>query len=115
MNNEKEFVLEKTAKEYYASGREEFEKKRYNSAVVLYFKALIALTDLFILEQTGNTPSSHINRFKILKEKFPKIYSLIDKDFPYYQDSYVQIMSSELAEVIKEDVQTMAEKLNLEL
>jgi len=39
----------------------------------------------------------------------------MDKDFPYYQDSYVQIMSKELAEVIKNDAKTMAEKTKIKL
>jgi hypothetical protein len=62
------------------------------------------------LQKTGNTPSSHNERFKITKEKFSEVYNLLDKDFPFYQSSYVQIMGRELAEVIKDDAKTMAEK-----
>jgi len=35
----KKEVLERTAKEYFSSAREEFAKERYNSSVVLFFKA----------------------------------------------------------------------------
>ncbi len=108
----KEEILIKSGKEYFYSGNDEFNKGRYNSAVVLYFKALVSFCDLYVLQKTGNTPSSHIDRFKITKEKFPEVYDLLDKDFPFYQSSYVQIMTKELAEVIKDDAKIMAEKTN---
>ncbi|MCF7872552.1 hypothetical protein K9L97_05975 [Candidatus Woesearchaeota archaeon] len=111
----KKDILEKTAKEYYEMGKEAFEKGRNNSAVVLFFKALVALSDLFVFQKTGRTPSSHNDRFQITKNKFHSVYLLLDKDFPFYQDSYVQIMSKDLAEVIKKDVQTMAKKTKTKL
>ncbi len=64
------------------------DKERYNSAVVLYFKALVSFSDLYVLQKIGDTPSSHNDRFKITKEKFPEVYNLLDKDFPFYQSSY---------------------------
>ncbi len=115
MNLEKENILIKTAKEYFYSTEENFNKQRYNSAVVLYFKSLIALTDLYILQKTGTTPSSHTSRFKICEEKFQDIYNIIDKNFPFYQDSYTQIMNQELAEVIRNDAKIMARKTETEL
>jgi uncharacterized protein (UPF0332 family) len=110
MNNEKKEILQKTAKEYLDSAEEELEKSRYNSAVVLYFKSLISYTDLFILQKLNITPSSHTSRFKICKKNFIEVYNLIDKDFPFYQDSYSHLMTKELAEVIKDDAQTLAKK-----
>ncbi|MBI2629632.1 hypothetical protein HYW76_00865 [Candidatus Pacearchaeota archaeon] len=115
LNNVKIGVLVKNAKEYFNSAEEELTKNRYNSAVVLYFKSLVALIDLYILEKTGDTPSSHNSRFSIVKERYPEVYNLLDKDFPFYQSSYVQNMSKELAEVIKNDAKIMAEKTNIEL
>jgi len=108
-------ILENTAKEYYETGAENLEKKRYNSAVVLFFKALVALSDLFLLQQTGETPSSHTDRFKVTKEKFPEVYNLLDKDFPFYQDSYNVIMTQELAEVIKDDAREISRKTKTQL
>ncbi len=111
----KEEILEKTAREYFSSANENLKKERNNSAVVLFFKALVALTDLYVYQQTGNTPSSHNDRFRILEEKFQEVYNLLDKNFPFYQDSYIQIMSKELAEVIKNDAETMAKKTKVKL
>ena len=108
-------ILEKTAKEYFDAGQDELKKRRYNSAVILFFKSLVALTDLYVLQKTGKTPSSHTQRFRITQEKFPEVYDLLDKDFPFYQDSYIQIMTKELADVIKNDAQTLAKKTKTEL
>lgn len=111
----KEEILKKSAKEYYQSGTEELAKGRNNSAVVLFFKTLVALIDLYVLQQTGNTPSSHNDRFRKIQDSFPEVYNLLDKDFPFYQNSYIQIMTKELAEVIKDDAKFMAEKTKVEL
>lgn len=111
----KKEILEKTAREYFNSAEDELKKERYNSAVVLFFKSLVSLIDLYLLQKIGKTPSSHNERFAITKERFPEVYELLDKDFPFYQNSYIQIMSKELAEVIKEDAQTLAKKTNFKI
>lgn len=112
---EKRDILIKSGKEYFYSAEDEFKKERYNSSVVLYFKALVSFSDLYVFQKTGDTPSSHNDRFRITKEKFPEVYDFLDKDFPFYQSSYVQIMNKELAEVIKEDAKVMAEKTQVKL
>lgn len=114
-NNSKEEILRQTAREYFSAGEDEFRKERYNSALVLFFKSLVALIDLYILQKTGNTPSSHTERFRVCQEKFLDVYNLLDKDFPFYQDSYVHITTKELAEVIKDDAETMAKKTKVNL
>ncbi len=111
----KEEILEKAGREYYESAEDDLNKDRYNSAVVLYFKALATFSDLFLLKEMGKSPSSHNERFRITEEKFTDIYDLLDKDFPFYQDSYTKIMSKELAEVIKNDAETVAEKAKVKL
>jgi len=83
INKMKFQILEKTAKEYFQSAEDELNKHRNNAAVVLYFKCLVALIDLYILQKTGITVSSHTKRFKLLKSKFPQIYNILDKDFPF--------------------------------
>jgi len=115
MNEEKKLILEKNAKEYFIEGKEALAKKRFNSASVLFFKTLVSLIDLYLLQKTGKAPSSHTERFIICKNKFPEVYDLLDKDFPFYQDSYVQTLSKEIAEVIKEDAETMAKKTEIKL
>ena len=108
-------VLEKTAKEYFEAAEDEFNKGRFNSAVVLFFKSLVALIDTYILQKTGKTPSSHTERFRTTEENFQDVYDILDKDFPFYQDSYNILMTKELAEVIREDAEYMAKKANIKL
>jgi len=115
MDEEKKKILIKNAKEYFDSGQDDFGKERYNSALVLFFKCLIALVDLYVLQKTGQTPSTHSSRFYITRNSFPEVYDLIDKDFPFYQNSYIQIMTKDLVEVVKEDAEIMARKTQVEL
>lgn len=109
----KEEILKKTTKEYYDVAISLDNKP--NSSIILLFKSLIALVDLYLLQKTNETPSSHSKRFRIVEEQFPDVYDILDRDFPFYQDSYNLIMSKELVEIIKNDVQTMAEKTKVEL
>jgi uncharacterized protein (UPF0332 family) len=115
MNNEQKEILENNAREYFSSGNEALLGGKYNSSVVLFFKSLIALADIYVLNKTGEAPSSHSNRFKILEQSFPEIYKIVDKDFPFYQNSYVQLMTKELAEIIQNDTKIMAEKAEVKL
>jgi len=115
MKNKKEVILATSAREYFKIAEFSLDGGNYNSAVVLYFKSLVALCDLYLLKETGNAPSSHSSRFRIAEEHFPEIYNLLDKDFPFYQNSYNQKMSKELAEVIKNDAEFVAEKIEVDL
>ena len=76
---------------------------------------MVSFVDLYLLQETGNTPSSHTERFRVTKNKFLEVYDLLDKDFPFYQDSYIHIMTKELAEIIKNDTKFMAEKIKFKL
>ncbi len=105
----KEEILINSAREYSSSAEEAFVKERYNVATVLYFKAITSLVDLFLLRKTRETPSSHNSRFR-MAEQFKEVYDILDKDFPFYQNSYIQIMTKELAEVLRDDAKFMAEK-----
>lgn len=111
--NEKENILKENFEEYYTLGLRAFQEKKFNSATTLFFKSLAALADLFILKKEGKTPSSHTARFRILEEKHPKIYQILDKDFPFYQDSYTHKMDNETAAILKNDVEKIKKDLNL--
>lgn len=39
------------------------------------------------------------------KQKYPKIYHLVDRDFPFYQDSYTKKMDNEIVHLLKEDAE----------
>lgn len=109
----KEKVLIENFQEYFELGNEAFNKKKYNSATTLFFKAIVALCDLHILRKEGYIPSSHTHRFRILEEKHKELYKIADRDFPFYQDSYTLKMDKESAELLKEDAQTIKKKLGI--
>ena len=102
---EKEEILKENIKEYVDFGERALKERKYNSATTLFFKAISAEVDLFILKKEGFVPSSHTQRFRIVQEKYPEIYEIIDKDFPLYQDSYTKKMNKEIVEIFKEDVE----------
>lgn len=111
--NEKEIILVENFKEYFNSGLEAFERGKFNSATTLFFKAIATLSDLYILRKEGFIPSSHSNRFKILEQKYFDIYKIVDRDFPFYQDSYTQKMDKEAAKLLKEDVEKIKKILGI--
>jgi hypothetical protein len=111
--HEKEEILQENFKEYFTFGLEAYNHEKYNTATTLFFKALVALCDIFILRKEGYVPSSHTHRFRILEEKYPEIYDVADKDFPFYQESYTQKMNKETAELLKEDVEHIKETLGI--
>jgi len=105
--NEKEKILIENFEEYYSLGSDAFKKGKHNSATTLFFKAIAALCDLFILKKEGFIPSSHSNRFRILEDGYKEVYDIADKDFPFYQDSYTKKMDKETSELLKEDVEKL--------
>ena len=115
MKDEIKDILEQNAKEYYKNALEAEGKKEYNSAVTLFFKAIASLADLFVLVKEGKIPSNHTERFRILESKYKEVYNILDKDFPFYQNSYFQKLSKELAEVIKNDAKVMADETKVEI
>lgn len=103
--SEKEEILKENIKEYTEFAERALKESKYNSATTLLFKAISAEIDLFILRNEGFVPTSHTQRFRIAQEKYPEVYEIMDKDFPFYQDSYTKKMSREIVEVFKEDVE----------
>jgi uncharacterized protein (UPF0332 family) len=96
-------------REYLEFGQMALESSRYNSACTLFFKSIVALCDIHLLRKEGAVPSSHSSRFRILKEKYRELYRVVDKDFPFYQDSYTIKLGKEVAELLLEDARKVKE------
>jgi len=103
----KEKILLENFSEYMDSAEKALKEKKYNVSVTLFFKAITAASDLFLLRKEGIVPSSHTDRFRILQSKHEAIYDMVDRDFPFYQDSYTKKMDEEAAKLLKEDAQTI--------
>ena len=106
-------LLIENALEYYENALEAEKKKQFNSAVTLFFKAISALCDCYILNMEGKSVSSHSERFKILRSKYLELYNIIDKDFPFYQDSYKIKLNQEVSTILKDDVKFLFKKLKV--
>jgi len=82
-----------------------YNSKDYTSATILYFKTWFAVQDYILLEETGQSPKDHTERFKMLKDKFPSTYALLDREFSTYRDTYSKIVGRETCERIKKIVE----------
>jgi len=105
---ETEKILLQNIQEFIKNGKKAEEDSSFNSAVTLFFKALAVLIDLMIYKKTGNIPSNHSQRFRILEEKFIEVYTILDKDFSIYQESYNLKLKKEHVEVIKDDIKKVS-------
>jgi hypothetical protein len=45
--------------------------------------------------------------FELPRRSTPALYEILDRDFPFYQDSYTKKMDQEAAELLKEDAETI--------
>ena len=99
--------------EFYNSAVKAEQENKYNVSVTLFFKALAVLADLYIFKKQGKIPSSHSERFRILEEKYPDIYRLLDKNFSFYQDSYGIKLNKEICEVLKNDAEQLIKRLKI--
>jgi len=50
-----------------------------------------------------------------LQEKFPDTYNLVDRDFPFYQNSYRAKLDEETSEILKKDAKRLSEITGTEL
>ena len=107
--------LIENAKEYFKNGIYAQKRKHCNTSVTLFFKTLSALTDIYIIEKEGRPPSSHSERFRILKKKYKEIYDILDKDFPYYQNSYRSKLNMEISKIFENDCRTIFEILKIRI
>jgi hypothetical protein len=114
MENIKEILI-KNIKEYYKNAFNAENKEEYNSSVTLYFKAISALCDLYIFVKEGKIPSNHTERFRILELKYKEIYKIIDKDFPFYQDTYRTRLTKEVSLMFKDDTKRLFEILGIRI
>lgn len=96
-------MLKDNVLEFFKEASEAELNKSYNTASTLYFKAIVVAVDYFILDNEKFIPKNHTERFIILKEKYPNIYLILDKDFPLYQKTYNLKAKKQEVDVLKND------------
>ncbi len=101
MNGE---TLRKNFLEYWEIGEYSFQKKKFNACVTLYYKALVELCDIRLLEKTGNVGANHTERFELLEQHDPQLYTTASKLFRFYRDSYNKEISETIAMLVRKEV-----------
>jgi len=99
------YIIIKNFNEYMEMAEYAYSKKKYNSAVTLYYKALVELCDLELLNKLNKIGANHTERFQLLERHSPRLYPIASKMFRYYRDSYSKEISSIIAKMVKENVE----------
>jgi hypothetical protein len=107
INIQQILVFKKSADTLYFTGD-------YTSATILYFKTLFAIHDYILLEEIGESPKDHNNRFRLLEKYFPSLYKELDLEFSTYRDTYSKIIDKETCDRIKKLVDKNVEEYKIE-
>lgn len=97
-------VIKKNLKEYLEIAEYSLSKKKFNTAVTLYYKALVEICDIELLEKVNKLGANHTERFKMLESVSPQLYRIASKLFRFYRDSYNKEISETVAKIMKEEV-----------
>jgi len=87
--------LLENANEFLESGRENFNKKRYNVSASDYFKSIVIFCDYLIYNEIKRLPKNHSDRFNLLNLYFKKEYEIVSSLFKKYVKSYNLKMNRE--------------------
>ena len=102
--SEKE-IIEKNLKEYIEIADYSFSKRKFNSAVILYYKALVEICDLELLRKLNKIGANHTERFELLKTTSSSLYNTASKLFRFYRNSYSKEISETIAKLVKGEVE----------
>ena len=105
-------VIEKNFREFIEIAEYSFSRRKFNTAVTLYYKALVELCDLELIRKTGKLGANHTERFEMLEKVSPEIYAISSKLFRFYRDSDNKEISETIAKLVKTEVEN-AKKLIL--
>ena len=75
-------------KECVSGGLSEESKRRYRNAVELYYKAVVALCDIIILQEEGDIPDYHKKRDEILARLNGQVNKIRAGLHTLYRQSY---------------------------
>ncbi len=101
--------LKANIKEFLESSEDNLSKKRYNSSIACYFKAISSICDLKIYEAKRTLPKSHSERFLFLKISFPEVYKIISSLFNTYTKTYNIRLGLKEAMLFKENAKKIKE------
>lgn len=90
--------------DFVSSAEDEFSKKKYNPSISSYFKAIVILCDWRIYIDRNLLPKNHSERFYFLKQHYPVVYSIVNKLFKKYKDTYNLRLGKKDALELRENV-----------
>jgi len=96
--------LEETFLEEYQGAKEQLEKGRYKNALILFSKSLFALCDIILYHKLRKLPKNHNERFRMLEEFFPEIYTIVDELFGLYTDAYSKPILKNASKMIENGI-----------
>ena len=91
-------------KDFISSAEDGFGRGKYNPAVSSYFKAIVILCDWKIYVDRNLLPKNHTERFYFLDQHYPLVYSIVNRLFGKYKDSYNIRLGKEDALEMRENV-----------
>lgn len=100
-----EDVIKKNYEEYKEIADYSFGKRKFNTAVTLYYKSLVELCDLELFRKIRRIGVNHTERFRMLEISAPKLYKTASKLFKFYRDSYNKEISQTIASLFKKEVE----------
>jgi len=98
-------IIKKNFEEYFEIAKYSFSKGKFNTAVTLYYKALVELCDLELLRKLNKIGANHTERFGLLKTASPLLYKTASKLFRFYRDSYNKEINETIAKLVREEVE----------
>ena len=105
-------IIEKNFREYLEIAEYAFSRRKFNTSVTLYYKALVELCDMDLIRKSGKLGANHSERFELLEKVSPALYGIASKLFRFYRDSYNKEISETIAKLVKSEVEN-AKKLVL--
>ena len=106
--------LKNGVKEYVQSAFEDEKMGRRRSAATMYFKAIDAVCDYAIYSRLKKLPDNHTERFRVLESHFQSFYSVLNKVFPIYQQTYRSDINQDQLEMIKDGLKKVKAFAGLE-
>ncbi len=114
MDMETKDILADSVAEEIIGAESEYKANRYKNALILFSKALFSLCDYIIACRRLKLPKDHSERFRILERHIPEIYSVVDRVFKTYTDTYLKPSDKESCEGIKNAIKQAGRTENIE-
>ncbi|CAB50422.1 hypothetical protein [Pyrococcus abyssi] len=97
--------------EYIEVDEMAFKRGKYNSALIMYFKALVGICDYIIKKELNLEPKNHGERFSILRRYYPDLYRTVDKFFNFYRDAYERRITKREVGELRNEVLRLTDRI----